>query len=166
MVDQQPEDHVRRTGESHTAEPQDWRWVLPLGLCIIGLICSIWALIDIHPTSLVCGEPGRIVNCPLIISPSWSIGGLSVGWLGVLYFVVAGSLNLSKSRLYSGRTLRVIASTFGVGICAYLIGDEPLSAQLHNGAFIAAVLCVLALFTINVTAYPKQQTEADYLRMA
>ena len=157
---------MRRAGESHPDEPQDWRWVLPLGLCLVGLICSIWALIDIHPTSLVCGEPGRIVNCPLIISPSWTIGGLSVGWVGVLYFVVAGSLNLPKSRLHSGRTHRVIASTFGVGICAYLIEDEPLSAQAHNGAFIAAVFCVLALFAINVTAYPKQQTESDRLRVA
>lgn len=134
-----------------------------LGLCLIGLACSVWALVGHHAPSS-CVEAGRILNCPLITSPAWTIDGLAVGWVGVVFFVVLGSLHLPHHLGTSGRRVRVIAPAAGIGVCAYLVEVEPLPELLRNGAFIVTFACVLALFTMAMTSDTRREHDAPIWR--
>jgi uncharacterized membrane protein len=152
-------DVVDDEGDQREQGGRNWRPVVSLILCAIGMGISLYTLyVHYQPTALACVSAGPIDCQAVLTSAQSSVFGLvPVPYLGIIFFLIIGAFCLPVAwrsedvRVHLGRLAVAIV---GIGMVFYLISTELFSVKKICLWCTGVHLVTFILFVIIVTSTP------------
>jgi uncharacterized membrane protein len=139
--------------------PPNWRPIVTLALCVIGIGLSTYTLwVHYHPGSLVCVNAGPISCLAVLTSAQSVVLGIPVPVFGLVFFVGMGALCLPVAWSTDAawvHWLRLAAAIIGIATVVYLVSTELFTVKKICLWCTGVHLTTFALFIVIVTSAPE-----------
>jgi uncharacterized membrane protein len=145
--------------QESAASETNWRPVVTLILCAVGLALSCYTLwVHYHPSALVCPVTSGAIDCQAVLTSAESVVlGIPVPVFGLIFFLGLGALCLPaawRSTASLVHWARLAGVVVGIGMVFYLISTELFTVKKICLWCTGVHIVTFALFVIVVTSTP------------